>query len=406
MRTSTTSWRQTVQTVFCASALLATFWHAGAAGAADNPFRTVDGFVECTDEYDFVGPASYGSCEVNGSCSPYGSCDVSGSCSPYGSCDCTTDCNCADCCGPSCSWGHCTSFWGEGLYLHATGADMVHAQQQNGIGGAGTVPYGKIGAVDPNYEPGFRIGGVLGLSDTSSFGASYMFYESSAVDTIVPPDVPGGGGAVGSLVHHPGAAITASVGPVNAQYDIDFQLAEFECRRLIFGDSCGYLNYSVGARFAHLEQEFSQTGIFSAGTFGTINTATEIDFDGGGAMFGLDGERRIGRRGLSLYGNVGVSPMVGQFSSDYLLFNDTTDTVLALAQWKDDRFVTLLDFELGLAWTSCNQKWRVSGGYLAQFWFNTLTTPEFVDAVQANEYADRGDTLSFDGATARIERRF
>jgi hypothetical protein len=65
-----------------------------------------------------------------------------------------------------------------------------------------------------------------------------------------------------------------------------------------------------------------------------------------------------------------------------------------------------VDFELGLAWTSCNQKWRLSAGYLAQFWFNTLTTPEFVNAVQTNNYTDRGDTLSFDGATARIERRF
>jgi hypothetical protein len=400
MKASYTSWRRTVQAVLCAGALIAASLSAGAARANDNPFRTVDGFVECTDAQEYIGPGNYGSCDVSGACSAYGSCDC------VGQCECGEGCNCGDCCGPFCPWGHCTSVWGEGLYLHATGADMVHAQQQDGIGGAGTVPFGKIGAVDPNYEPGFRVGANIGLSDTSSFGASYMFYESSAVDTITPPVIPGGGGAVGSLVHHPGAALTASVGPVNSQYDIDFQLAEFECRRLIFGDSCGYLNYSVGARFAHLEQDFSQQGVFSGGTAGAIDTSTEIDSDGGGAMFGLDGERRIGRRGLSLYGNAGVSPMVGQFSSDYLMFNDTTDTVLALAQWKDDRFVTLVDFELGLAWTSQSGKWRISSGYLAQFWFNTITTPEFVDAVQANEYTDRGDTLSFDGATARIERRF
>lgn len=404
MKTLNTSWRRTVLAVMSACALGAAGLDAGAADARRNPFRTADGFVECTDDYDFVGQANYGSCDVSGSCDAYGSCDCVGSCDCTGGCD--DCCNCGDCCGLCCPWGHCTSVWGEALYLHATGADMAHAQQQDGLGGAGTVPFGKIGAVDPQYEPGFRIGGVIGLSDTASFGASYMFYESSAVDTINAPNIPGGGGAVGSLVHHPGAALTASVGPVNSRYDIDFQLAEFECRRLIFGDSCGYLNYSVGARFAHLEQDFAQHGLFGGGQGGAIVTGTEIDFDGGGAMFGIDGERRIGRRGLSLYGNAGVSPMVGQFSADYLMYNQSTDTVLALAQWKDDRFVTLVDFELGLAWTSPSQKWRLSAGYLAQFWFNTLTTPEFVNAVQANDYVDNGDTLSFDGATARIERRF
>jgi hypothetical protein len=403
MKTPNTSWRPTALAVASAVALTAASLTAGAAQAENNPFRTADGFVECTDDYGYVGQTAFGEGEIYESGEIYGSGDCVGSCD-LGQCgDC---CNCGDCCKLCCPWGHCTSVWGEALYLHATGADMVHAQQQNGIGGAGTVPYGKIGAVDPDFEPGFRVGANIGLSDTASFGASYMYYESTAVDTINAPTIAGGGGAVGSLVHHPGAAITASNGPVYGQYDIDFQLAEFECRRLLYGDSCGYLNYSVGARFGHLEQDFSQQGNFSGGTSGAIDTYTEIDFDGGGAMFGLDGERRIGRRGLSLYGNAGVSPMVGQFSSDYLMYNDTTDTVLALAQWKDDRFVTLVDFELGLAWTSCNQKWRLSAGYLAQFWFNTLTTPEFVNAVQTNNYTDRGDTLSFDGATARIERRF
>jgi hypothetical protein len=207
-------------------------------------------------------------------------------------------------------------------------------------------------------------------------------------------------------VHHPGIGITSSAGPVQAIYEIDFQLAEFEYRRLLAGDSRGWVNYSVGGRYAHLEQEFFQTGVFSGAQAGVINTLTTADFDGGGALFGLDGECRLGCSKFSIYGNAGVSPIVGQFSSFYTTVNNSTEVLLTTAFWKDDRFVTILDYELGLAWTSEGGGVRFSAGYLAQFWYNTITTPVLVDAVQADNYVDVGDTLSFDGLVARVELRF
>ena len=36
------------------------------------------------------------------------------------------------------------AIWGEALWIHPTGVDMAHAQQQDGLGGAGTVPFGNI----------------------------------------------------------------------------------------------------------------------------------------------------------------------------------------------------------------------------------------------------------------------
>jgi major outer membrane protein len=312
------------------------------------------------------------------------------------------DC-CDRCCGP---WCHRSGVFGEFLWLHPTGVDMVHAQQQDGLGGAGTVPFGKIAATDPDYEPGFRVGGAVALSDVSSLGVSYTFFESDSVSSVEAPIIPGGGGAVGSLVQHPGAAITASPGPVTGVYEIDFQLADAEYRRLLVGDDLGWMNYSVGARYAHLEEEFLQTGVFSGSQAGDVHTRTDIEFDGGGASFGIDGEHVIGRRGLSVYGGLGVSPVFGQFSSFYDLTNASTDARLARAEWKDDRVVTILDFEVGLAWTGPCRRWRLATGYVASFWYNAITTPEFVDAVQANNYTDVGDTISFDGLAARIERRF
>lgn len=313
-----------------------------------------------------------------------------------------------NCCCEECLpwWAHRSSVFGDFLYLHVTDADVAHAQQQNGIGGAGTVPFGRIGTVDPDHEPGFRVGFNKALSNCSSLAASYSYYESQAIDLLVPPVIPGGGGAVGSLVHHPGAAITASVGPVNSTYDIDFQLAEIEYRSLWRSGSRYAINWSLGARYGHLEQDFSQTGIFGGGSTGTIDTFTNVDFDGGGLKFGLDGERRIGCGGFSLFGRLAVSPMSGTIQADYTMNNSTTDVLLAQAVWKDDRMITLLDYEAGISWTGPCRKWRISTGYMASYWFNAVTTAEFINTVQANSYDSVDDTIVFEGLTARVERRW
>ena len=311
-----------------------------------------------------------------------------------------------NCCCDSCVpwWSHRGSIFGEFLYLHATDADIAHAQQQNGIGGAGTVPFGRIGTVDPDYEPGIRIGINKAFSNCSSVVASYTFYESQAIDLLVPPVIPGGGGAVGSFVHHPGAALTASNGPVNSTYDIDFQQAEIEYRSLWKANSRYAINWSRGFRYGHLEQDFSQSGIFNGGTAGPIETRTNVDFDGGGLKFGVDGEHRVGRGSFSIYGKLGVSPMSGTVQADYRMTDTSGPVLLADAVWKDDRFITLLDYEAGINWTSPCGKWRFSSGYTASHWFNAVTTAEFINAVQANNYDSAEGTISFSGLNARIER--
>ena len=68
--------------------------------------------------------------------------------------------------------------------------------------------------------------------------------------------------------------------------------------------------------------------------------------------------------------------------------NDTTDVQLAQANWNDDRFMTLLDYEVGFAWTGPQRRWRFATGYTASFWYNAVTTPEFIGAVQTSNYTD------------------
>lgn len=298
------------------------------------------------------------------------------------------------------------SLWGDVLWIHPTGVDMAHAQQQDGIGGAGTVPFGDIGVVDPDYELGFRAGGEVRFTPKESIFAQYTWFESDSRSSLLAPDIPGGSGAVGSLVHHPGAALTASAGPVDATYDIDFQIAEAAYRYYLVCTPCSEVTVFLGGRWGKLEQSFAQLGIFGGGLGGAVNTTTNIDFSGGGPIAGITGERLIDNSRFSVYGRTSAAALTGTFDSSYRMFNETTATQLALANWSDDRIVPMLDYELGVAWTGPQGHVRLAIGYMASFWFNAVTTPEFVDAVQADNYVDIGDTIAFDGAVGRVELRW
>src|SRR5262249_39661807 len=65
------------------------------------------------------------------------------------------------------------SIWGDALYIRPTGVDMAYAQQQNGIGGAGTVPFGNIGVDQPDFNIGFRVGAECRFNCNESVFVSY-----------------------------------------------------------------------------------------------------------------------------------------------------------------------------------------------------------------------------------------
>ena len=289
------------------------------------------------------------------------------------------------------------SFFGEFLYLKPTGIDVAHAQQELVPG----IPLGQIATTDFEYEPGVRIGGDMAVSPHSSIAGSYTYYESGTTSSIGPPTVGGVTGTVGSLVQAPDVGILGADSTVTATSEFDFQLADLEYRtRLRQGDRY-WINGGVGLRYGQLEQSFEQTGDFAV--VGEIDTASTVDFNGGGVKLALDGGRNIGSRGFSVYGRTSLSPLAGSYRSNYSMFKDDLDTTLVQANWKEDRITTLLDYEVGLAWVGPRGRWRFAAGYPQAFWFNAVTTAEYIDAVQGSDYHGVSDTIMLNGLTARVE---
>jgi hypothetical protein len=313
----------------------------------------------------------------------------------------------APCCtAPSCDSPfdrHCGVF-GDFLYLRAFDVDMAHGIQQNGVGGLGTAPAGDVGTAQPKFEPGFRVGFDWACSCTSDVRLTYTWYQSQTSDFL--PAAPGIGGTAASLVLFPNTITAASTfDSLLANYNIDFQTVDIDYNFLLDRSEYSEWNLSIGARYAHLEQDFSQLGVFSGAT-GEEHTFTTIGFDGVGLRTGIDGQREFGKSRVVLYGKSFLSCLFGDFSSRYTQFNVTTTTTEATSHWVDARVMPILETEVGLRWTSCNDHWKAGAGYYTAYWFNAVDTAEFIQAVQNQSFTGASHAIVFTGLVAHAEFDF
>lgn len=304
---------------------------------------------------------------------------------------------------PYCPWQpfHLGVF-GEFLYLEPRNADVAFAVPQNGIGVPGSAPIGAVAVADPGFSPAFRAGGYFGLGTDARLIATYTYFTSST-DTSLDVAAPG---VVNPLVLFPGtfnAGFTAQ--QATSSYDINFQLIDLDYQ--VMADACQtyWWGYSLGARYARLEQDFGATFPFNTPD-GTTTLNTVSNFTGVGPKAGVEGERLLFPScGLRAYGKGSATFAVGHFAASYEQNNEFNGTE-AITNIRQDRIVPILDFELGLAWLSPGEHVRISGGYMVAAWFNTMTTSGWIGSVQDGTYQPGADTITFDGLTARGEVRF
>lgn len=314
---------------------------------------------------------------------------------------CDDACDSADRFGGNCRLASNWQWFGELLWLRPRNAEVVHAVPYDASASPPPgipIQAGRTGIADYNYDPAFRVGFVLAINDRAAMSASYTRLESHAWDrlaanipfqirsTIAHPQTPNAGTS--------GSAAAAAAG-------IDLDLLEVDYRRQFACGECYSLSYLAGARYVYLEQGF-------ASRFGSNNQDTvlsDIRFDGGGIRFGLEGERQLNNRCLSLYGSGVVSFVVGEFDAIYTQ-GQSFDASLVNTRWSAGRIVPIVDLELGVSFTGPRGRVRYSGGYMVSIWGNVAKTDDFIRAVQTNNFVDLGNTLSFDGLVVRAEYRF
>ncbi len=115
--------------------------------------------------------------------------------------------------------------------------------------------------------------------------------------------------------------------------------------------------------------------------------------------------QRLGNSRFGIYGNGFISVLLGTFRSQYSQIDMSSLAPQALTHWNDERVVPVLEYEVGINFTTFGG-WRSSTGWYSAFWFNSASTGQFVQAVQSSNFANLGETAAFSGLVTRLEYRF
>lgn len=297
-------------------------------------------------------------------------------------------------------WEHRNDVWGEFLYLRPRGADVAYATPVDGTLST-SVPVGPQAVAAFGYNAGVRIGGAWALDRSSSFTANYTWYQASASDSV---SLAGGGSFLrGDTVHPSTVNVAADSFDAQSAYDFKMQMIDANYKSLFWNGDDFAVNYVLGLRYAQIQQQFDAT----YSILGTTSVDTNVNFNGVGPRFGLEGERLIGERGLMVYSKGAVNFLFGSNSADYMQTN-VFSGVQAQTALRETRVVTVPEFELGVGWQSANGSFRITGGYYLAAWFNMMTTPEYLSTVREvpNSFERQATTMTLDGLNLRAEWRF
>lgn len=289
------------------------------------------------------------------------------------------------------------SLFGDYLFLTAGGVDVNYAAPV-GFAGPALVPVGSDETIRSEYHSGFRIGGAVALDPYSALTATYWNFGGQDDHSSARA---GGGTVFRPLTADP-ATFDARFPALSAaaDYNIRFQMVDAAYRSVLWHNPVRVFHYVIGARFAHLDQEFAA----AYRPFGPSAVNSNIRFNGVGPRVGIEGERLFGL-GFFYYGEGFANLLVGNFDSHFTQRN-LAGAVQTASGFRDHRIVPILEGELGLGWQSPTGWFRVRGGYYISGWFNSVTTPAFLQAVQGHNFGGVNDTITFSGLAARAEIRF
>jgi hypothetical protein len=268
-----------------------------------------------------------------------------------------------------------------------------------------TLAQGRVGNLDPDYEPGFRIGAFRQFDENSTIGLTYTQLETeSNSDLITAP-----GQIIQPLVTSPTLFLPTWVGAA-ARQDIDLRLLDADWRYVFSQGPRNEMAVVAGLRYANLEQNFSSVFLSANPAAGPNEFVfSDISFHGAGIRLGLEMERRAANSGIFLYGKGYSNFVAGKFNASFVEATEVEGTTTPFIDtgWKATRLVSMLDLELGIGWVSDSGRLRLSSGYTVSGWYNTITTQDWVNAVRTNNMSNLSDNLlTFDGFVFRSELRF
>ncbi len=310
-------------------------------------------------------------------------------------------CQCLSAACPSPWWAHRSGIVGEFLLLRPGSTDLTYAVEQTDPDPNDASPTGPMGIVAIDSQPGFRVGLTHAASECSSLVASYTWWEGDAESQLSATGI----NVLDSTVFHPSVATSGGASlQAAARQRIRFQMADIGYRHLWRASETTAVNWIGGLRYGNLSQTLGVDQTVQAAD-GLTSLRTDVDFDGFGLTGGLDFERYSPRSGLSIYGRTLASLLAGEWDASYRQTNQLGGGVIA-NRYEDFRVTPVLEAELGLAWTSPQDRCRLHAGMQISGWYDSISTRSYVDGVRNGTLTGVGETITFSGLTTGMEWRF
>jgi hypothetical protein len=168
------------------------------------------------------------------------------------------------------------------------------------------------------------------------------------------------------------------------------------------------ITWEGGFRFAQVRNSRNYLGVpESTDELPTLSATTNLNFQGGGPRFGVEGRRYFGsRQWLSTYLKGDISLLLGHVDvHDHHLSSENNTTIDQTDSFRN--IIPVTEIEAGLT-GQLTSKVNVTAGYLFSAWSDLGFRDEFnqTNITALNTSYDDANILAFDGFFARLEFDF
>lgn len=298
-----------------------------------------------------------------------------------GECHRATD----NCCCDATRW----AISGQWMYLQPRGTEIVYAIDNAACFGS---PLGRAEQIDWDYESGYKVGIGKYFGDGShGLFVNYSHFEANEADDATRATGPG---TIRPLLTFAIPATCDGVSSTSARADasINFDRVEIDYKQF-FSNECWKFDWLVGLAYGQLNQDVSAQ-------YENDIVRVASDAFGWGARVGAGAE--YGSGNVRGYGHADFTLLASNVDARFQQVNVLDGEVVHYSQ-DLDRIIPVLDLELGIA-VDLTRHLSLRTGYVYSMWFNVITVPDWVAAVQAGDITGSvEDTVTFDGVFARLE---
>jgi uncharacterized small protein (DUF1192 family) len=306
-----------------------------------------------------------------------------------GGCGCQTEC-------PQPGW----MIHGDWLYWKAHRGGLDYAIVDRNVD---PIFMGDVARIRPDHHSGYRLGLFRQTASGIDWGFRYTDFDADETSSFTDP----AGVSQASRIHPDASAdVFQDVAAASANYDLNYQLLDFEAGYRLAVNCDSSVRPFVGFRIAYIDQQMDALYADAVDFSGDVVLVSQrMSMDAWGLYGGSEGRWALGGTGLHIFGRGAVGLHHARFEGFSFEQEVDDDTFNLRVSDGDRRLAASIEAQLGLGYQvyeGCRGAVDVQAGYDLQKWFNMAEFIRFHDDVVDATLAINDTSLSLDGWFVRL----